>query len=76
MKTYLDDVRKAVRTKHTRREIRFLAANRHGLTIPKAANLRDWVSTLHAHQQAINAGESPSKFWRRAHAKGIDPGAW
>lgn len=63
---YINEIRQNVRDTLTRRELRRLMTIRHGQRIPKDANLRNYVSKFHAHQQAINGGAVPSDFWRAA----------
>lgn len=59
---YIEEIRLNVR-RMTQCELRALMTVRHGQRIPKGVNLRNYVSKFHAHQQAINAGAKPSRFW-------------
>lgn len=63
---YIQEIRRNVRNRSTRKELRTLMNVRHGQPIPKNVNLRDYVSKYHAHQQAINGGANPSAFWVKA----------
>lgn len=63
---YIKRIRNAVRIRHSRSELRTLFWKGTGLSVPKDVNLRTFVSKWHAHQQAINAGAKPSKFWLKA----------
>lgn len=60
---YLEEIRVNMR-KLTREKLRALFRDGTGKDVPKGKNLRELVSRWHAHQQAINAGASPSRFWR------------
>lgn len=62
---YIEEIRRRARAL-TRKQLRHLLSVHHGQTLPKDANLRNYVAKFHAHQQAINAGAPPSAFWRRA----------
>lgn len=59
---YIMEIRKSVRARHTRCELRRLYLHGTGKPVPSSVNLRNHVAKWHAHQQAINAGEAPSAF--------------
>lgn len=63
MKNYLEEIRVAVRARHTRQELRRIYLHGTGKIVPAAVNLRNHVSHWHRDQQAINNGAKPSGFW-------------
>ncbi len=63
---YISEIRLAVARRHTRQELRSIFIRGTGHEVPVDANLRQYVSKWHAHQQAINAGATPSAFWKKA----------
>jgi hypothetical protein len=65
MQPYLEEIRKTTRGRNTRKELRKYYFLHTGKEVPKDANIRDFVSKYHSHQQAINGGLQPSKFWLR-----------
>ena len=62
---HVEAIRLRLKTE-TRRELRRILCQHHGLRLPPGANLRAYVPLFHAEQGAINAGHPPSPFWRRA----------
>lgn len=66
MAPYLHEIRIHVRARLTRAELRRHFWLGTGKQVPPGANLRNFVSKWHAHQQAINAGAKPSAFWHKA----------
>ncbi len=61
---YIETLRKSLARRHTRRELAQILRSRCGKELPRGINLRRYVSTWYAHQQAINNGHEPTKFWR------------
>lgn len=61
---YIEEIRLAVCVRHTRKELAIIFLRGTGKLIPRGVNLRDYVSRWHAHQQVINNGASPSRFWK------------
>lgn len=61
---YIEQIRRAVRARHTRSELRRLFLIGTGRQVPRGVNLRAFVAKWNAHQQAINGGAAPSQFWR------------
>jgi hypothetical protein len=61
----MNELAKAYAGRMTRREMLrhfFLGTGR---TVPPWANLRQYASLWHAEQQRINAGGTPSAFWKK-----------
>lgn len=63
IKPYISEIISRTRTQLTRKQLRFHFENRTGKTVPRDVNLRTYVAEWYGHQQAINGGEKPSRFW-------------
>lgn len=64
--SYIEKIRLSVRARNTRKQLRRIFLHGAGRHVPPNVNLRNFVAKWHAHQQAINAGDSPSSFWLQA----------